>query len=226
MRQVSVRMMENFREYGMLEDMDTNKYIIGGIILVFLVITGIWFMKPSSVVAPGAQPSTAFITSTSTYATSTLGISAIYPKSYSVNDSYAYDQFGPKKLIHGVKFLIPETVATGTNLTAFDTGVAVEALPHAIRCSADIYLPGDVRAQLEIINGVTYSVASTTGAGAGNLYEETIYALPDSKPCTALRYFIHSTNIANYPEGAVREFDRAALLKDFDSIRDSIQLTR
>ena len=206
--------------------MDTNKYIIGGIIAVFLVITGIWLIKRPASSAPASPPETAFVMSTSTYATSTMGISATYPKTYAVNESYAYDQFGPKKLILGVKFLIPDTVATGTNLSAFDTGVSIEELPHAIHCSADIYLPSNVRAQLFIINGTTYSVASSSGAGAGNLYEETIYALPDSKPCTALRYFIHSTNIGNYPAGTVQEYDRAALLKDFDGIRDSIQLTR
>ena len=40
----------------------------------------------------------------------------------------------------------------------------------------------------------------------------------------AVRYFIHSSNIGNYPEGAVREFDRQALLNQFDQIRRSLIL--
>jgi hypothetical protein len=71
---------------------------------------------------------------------------------------------------------------------------------------------------------VSYSLATTSGAGAGNFYEEWVFALASSSPCTAVRYFIHSGNIGNYPTGAVTEFDHAALIKDFDSIRRSLTL--
>jgi hypothetical protein len=39
--------------------------------------------------------------------------------------------------------------------------------------------------------------------------------------CTAVRYLVHSTNIGNYEPGAVREFDRPALIDLFDQIRRS-----
>lgn len=39
------------------------------------------------------------------------------------------------------------------------------------------------------------------------------------------RYYIHYTNVENYPEGTVREFDRAVLLAAFDTIRDSVTVT-
>lgn len=160
-----------------------------------------------------------------TFASSTLGYSFQYPKGYTINPDYAYDQFGPKKLVHGVKVIIPADMATGTNLSSFDTGVSVEQLPHAKKCTADIYLTQNVKAQTVDDAGVTYSLASTSDAGAGNLYNEIVYAFPTSKPCTAVRYFIHSTNIGNYPPGAVTEFDRAALLAQFDAIRQSILFT-
>jgi len=204
------------------------KYIIGVIVILFLAFVGFSLWK--SMGSGGAQTPPVevqpFVAATSTYASSTMGFSVVYPKTYTVNESYAYDQFGPKKLIHGVKFLIPDTMATGTNLSSNDTGISVEQLPHALRCTGDIYLQANVRSNPVTINGVNYSVASSSGAGAGNLYEEDVYALADSKPCTALRYFIHSTNIGNYPEGTVHEYDRAGLLEDFDSIRDSLQLTQ
>src|SRR3989338_317855 len=65
-----------------------------------------------------------------TYATSTYSVR--YPGNFVLNAQYAYDQFGPKKLINGVKFRIPATMArastsspqAGTNLSA-DTGVSV-----------------------------------------------------------------------------------------------------
>lgn len=160
---------------------------------------------------------------TSTYATSTYSI--VYPASYTKDEAYAYDKFGPTKLIHGVKFVIPESMATGTTLSA-NTYIAVEQLPRAKKCTADIYIKEDVRAYAFTENGVAYSVATTSGAAAGNMYEEMVYALSGSSPCTAIRYFIHSSNIGNYAPGAVQEFNRAQLLSDFDTIRRSLQVSQ
>ncbi len=71
---------------------------------------------------------------------------------------------------------------------------------------------------------MSYSLATSSNAGAGNVYDEVVYALPGSKPCTAVRYQIHSTNIGNYPEGTVTEYNQAALLEEFNKIRRSIKL--
>ena len=160
-----------------------------------------------------------------TYASSTAGISLQYERGYTVNESYAYDQFGPKKLIHGVSFTIPSTMATGTNL-ASDSYVSVEWLPRAKLCTGDIYLQANVKAHTVTEGGVEYSVASSTGAGAGNRYEETVYALPNSHPCTAVRYFVHYGVIENYPPGAVAEFNHDTLFGAFDTIRNSLVLSR
>jgi hypothetical protein len=72
-------------------------------------------------------------------------------------------------------------------------------------------------------NGAEYSVATSSEAAAGNLYEEMVYALSGISPCTAVRYYIHSSNIGNYATGTI-EFDRAALLAAFDKIRMSLTL--
>lgn len=162
---------------------------------------------------------------TSVYASTTLGYSISYPQGYMVNEAYAYDQFGPKKLVKGVSFTIPAAMATGTNLSA-DTHVSVEELPRAKNCTADIFIPANVKAAALTDGTTQYSVASTSGAGAGNFYEETVYALTGSKPCTAVRYYVHSTNIGNYPQGAVTEYDKASLLSAFDTIRRSLVLSR
>lgn len=159
----------------------------------------------------------------STYTSSTMGVSFKYPKSYTLDQQYQYLGF-PSKPISGVKVIIPETVATGTNLSMQDTGVSVEQLPRAITCSGDIYVVPNVRATTITENGVTYSVATTSEAAVGNRYEEMVYAIAGSKPCTAVRYFIHYSAIENFPDGSVREFDRTALLAEFDKIRASLTL--
>lgn len=163
---------------------------------------------------------------TATFSSSTLGFSVDYPKDYVLDVDYTYDAFGPEKRIHGVKFIIPPSMATGTNLSAFDTGVSVESLPRAVHCTGDIYLMADVGASLLSEGGMVYSVASSSEGAAGNRYEEIVYAVASSSPCTAIRYFIHSTSLDNYPSGTVREFDRASLFQAFDEIRKSLMFTR
>ena len=69
---------------------------------------------------------------------------------------------------------------------------------------------------------IMYSIASSTGAAAGNRYEEVVYALPGSNPCLAVRTYIHYGVLENYATGTVKAFDRAALEKSFVAIRDSV----
>src|SRR3989344_4797153 len=193
------------------------KYLIGVVVVAIVATAGYYVWQFYGAATPPQIP-TSEIPTTNTYATSTFSIT--YPSTYAVNDSYTYDQFEGKP-IAGVKFMIPEVLASGTNLSSFDTGVSVEWLPRAIHCTGGIYIVPNVKAFELTVGSTTVSVATTTGAAAGNRYEEQVYAVKDSKPCTAVRYFIHSTNIGNYPqegEGSVREFDRAALVRSFDEI--------
>lgn len=201
---------------------NTAKYVIGAILLGLVALVVLYVLRPGTAGAPTGEVTVQTQVATSSYVG--VDFSIAYPADYTLNASYAYDAFGPKKLIQGVKFSIPGTTATGTNLSS-DTGISVEQLPRAKNCTGDIYIKENVRAQSVTENGVEYSVATSSGAAAGNLYEEQVYALVGSSPCTAVRYFIHSGNIGNYEPGTVREFDRAALLAAFDTIRQSLVLS-
>ncbi|MEK7600989.1 MAG: hypothetical protein AAB480_00450 [Patescibacteria group bacterium] len=199
------------------------KYIIGAILIILVLGGGYYLLKAKGT---GSAPTpTVQQPATDTYATSTFSIT--YPAGYTADASYIYDQVNPKKPISGVKFTIPGSMATGTNLSS-DTYLSVEWLPRAKKCTGDIYLAANVHPHSETFASTTYSVATSSGAAAGNIYEESVYALQGSSPCIAVRYFIHSGNIVNYPAqgepGAVREFDRAALLSAFDTIRASLLL--
>lgn len=144
-----------------------------------------------------------------------------YPTGYAVDTSYTYTNLGPNKTITGVKFTIPESFTTHTNL-ATDSYVSVEQVSQKT-CSASLFLE-NVKAVDVTENGVAYSVASTTGAGAGNRYEETVYTLKTSNPCIAVRYMVHYGVLENYPQGTVAEFDRAGLLSQFDVVRKALVL--
>jgi hypothetical protein len=208
-----------------MQDMNMTKYIIGVVVLVVAGAAGflIW-QKASQSIAQTPEPEPAVqmppAPVTHTYASSTFSI--VYPDGYTADDTYKY-QGVPKKPIPGVKFVIPGTMATGTNLSV-DSGVSVESLPRAKSCTGDIYIYQNVKAHDVTVGANVWSVASTSDAGAGNLYEEQVYALKGSAPCLAVRYYIHTTNIENYPPGTVQAFNRDALMADFDKIRDSLQI--
>jgi len=158
------------------------------------------------------------------YLNSKLGFTLRYPEGYSVDSSYKYQDLGPDKDISGVKFIIPKSLATGTNLSRFDTGVSVEAIPNVSDCNASLFLSDKVKPQMITDNNIEYSFASSGGAAAGNRYEEQVWAFPGTNSCLAVRYFIHYGALENYPQGSVSEFNRDALISQFDKIRHSLIL--
>lgn len=155
------------------------------------------------------------------YHNSQMGFSLRLPDGYKIDESYTYQPAADKK-ISGVKFTVPEETATGTNL-ASDSYLSVELIPRAQKCSADLFLiaPNVVAKEIEE-NGTTYSFASSTDAGLGNRYEETIYALPGINPCLGIRYFVHYGVFENYAPGMVHEFNKNTLLKQLDQIRRTL----
>ena len=196
------------------------KYFIGAIVIILIALSGYYAWQTFGTATP-LSPTPQETPSMSTYATSTFSIQ--YPSNFSVDESYTYDQFAGKPVV-GVSFTIPESLASGTNLSS-DSYLSVEWLPRAKNCTGDIYIVPNVKAFELTVGTTTYSVATTTGAAAGNIYEEQVFAVKGSSLCTAVRYYIHSGNIMNYPpegESAVREFDKSALIRAFDQIRDSL----
>ncbi|MDE2071568.1 MAG: MliC family protein [Patescibacteria group bacterium] len=157
------------------------------------------------------------------------GVVVRYPSDWSVNDAYQYTNLGPGKTIGGVKFSVSTSTRQGTNL-AGDSGISIEQLPIAQgkECTANLFLDPQFGVKTSTVadNGVDYSVATTTDAAVGNRYEESVWALPGTNPCVAVRYFIHYGAIENYPPGVVREFDRNALVGTFDSIRRTLTVVQ
>lgn len=161
------------------------------------------------------------------FASSTLGITIRFPQNYTVDQKYQYQGLGKGISIPGVKMTVPAAATTGTNLSK-DTYLSVETALKPGFCTADRFLDlsGNPKGTAKPIaftdGGVAYSVATTTGAAAGNIYEEAVFAIANSSPCTAVRYFIHSSNIGNYTTGTVKEFDKVGVINEFDAIRRTL----
>ncbi len=149
-----------------------------------------------------------------------------YPPEYTVNRGYTYQGLGPGKSIQGTSYTIPASYTEGTNLSS-DTYLSVEFPSESItegECDASRFIPSGASSRVVKEGGTLYTMVDMGDAGAGNRYEEIVYAITNSLPCVGIRYFIHSTLVENYEPGTVTAFDRDALIREFDIIRRSIQL--
>lgn len=161
---------------------------------------------------------------TTVYHNGTIGFTLRYPTEYTVDEAYSYKALGPGKAIAGIKFTIPESMATGTNL-ANNSYLSIETLSLATdgSCKAGSFI-GDSATSTTITesNNMTYSVATSSEGAAGNRFDESVFAFPTMNKCLAVRYLIHSTVLENYASGTVKAFDRTALTDSFDTIRESL----
>ena len=61
----------------------------------------------------------------------------------------------------------------------------------------------------------------------GRRYEERVWVVYKSDPCTAIRYYTYYTSMSRFDSGdKVHEFDRVLLNKTFDEIRRSLVLNQ
>lgn len=157
------------------------------------------------------------------FASGALRFSIRFPAGWTADTTYRYTALGPGRDIAGVSFTVPASLAGGTNLSE-GSYLSVERIPGAERCAADLFLSEGAAVSDTTIDGVTRSVAHRVDAAVGNRYEETVFAIPGTSPCIAVRYFIHWTIIENYPPGAVTAFDRQALIDRFDAMRETLIL--
>ncbi len=202
------------------------KWVVG-ILIACVVALGVWLSLTVGRIEPVVRDTTTDTpTSTPlmTYTDTSGKFRISYPEGYTP-EQYVYQALGPGRTISGTRLLIAPAFASGTNLSE-DSYISVEPLPGAINsCSASIYLAeGSTHEGFVDVAGHRYSVSTSMGAAAGNRYEERVYATPVDGGCLAVRYFVHYGAIENYPKGAVQNFDRQALLRQFDTIRESLEI--
>lgn len=205
--------------------------ILGKIILWLIVIMIIlWIVmkigeSKTNIPPVGGDDTGNEITNLETYRNATAGFSIKYPKDFAKDETYVYQNLGPGKDISGVKFTIPATMSVGTNL-ASDSYISLEWMNTNTGCSAQMFLMDGAQVNNITETGQKYSYGTTMDAAAGNRYEEYVYAIPGTNPCIAIRYMIHYGAFENYEPGMVKEFDKTALIKDFDDIRHTLSVNQ
>ena len=200
-----------------------TRFTMISVITLLILATGllIYTYTPTVTTPVTVAPDT--INNSVAYTNSAQGFSLSHPLGFTVNEIYGYQGFGPQETIKGTSFIISASYATGTNLGT-DSYISIEQAPKVSVCAAANFLDpsGGSTSHTYVDHGTTYVTASSTGAGAGNRYEETVYVFPGKSVCYAVRYFIHYGVLENYPAGLVQEFNRASLIAAFDTIRQSL----
>lgn len=200
--------------------MSTKKIIIG-IAVVCIVLFGFFLFRPTTDTIsqiPGTSVSTTSdqTAGNSAYVNKVFGFQIQPGEGFTTRESYLNQDLGPGREIPGVAFVIPAALSQGTNLSP-DSYLSVEKLSD-VDCTPSSFIDSVTTTETVNISGVSFEKAVVGGAGAGNLYEETVYVTEKADACFAVREFVHSTQLANYDPGTVKAFDKAKLTKLFDSM--------
>jgi hypothetical protein len=149
--------------------------------------------------------------------------------SFSYTDDFAQVLF-PEMYIYkftpelALQFIDTESLVD-TNLSeayfmfgASDDAGIVESCTQPVSLGGQEIIIGEVN-----IGGTPFLRSEAVGLGAGNAYEQTYYRTVYGGYCYEVTFFVHSTNIGNYPpESGVREFDRDALIQKFEAILSTL----
>jgi len=126
-----------------------------------------------------------------------------------------------------VEFSIPDGAinASGTNYVEAYVVVSKSTSTEAVAgCDSfdNIMDQTNTSSSPEVINGVTFTVQSTVGAGAGNLYESRLYRAVHNNACYEIATVIHTGQRLNY-DPPVDEFDRSLALDPLVAIVKSFK---
>jgi hypothetical protein len=208
-----------------------------GLIVAVLIIGGAFYLGSHWGAWYGAGPvatntatttQTDYYSDTSTwqsYADAKGGYSISYPIDFNVTTSQASStewrlNSNQNPGILSFTLMVPKAFEPQTNFADAKLTVGESANVKAV---ADCMTPDQSGTPGTLttkpINGITFTVFTSNGAGAGNLYDTTSYRALHNNICYAVEYTVHSTQIANYPaEYNLKPFDEAKVKDVLDRI--------
>lgn len=203
------------------------KWLVGIIIAIIVVIVG-WFVWSNVNTAKIGQPGT---TSTSTtladiipgitnqiYTDPHLSFSIEYPSTAISTSSFSAGYL-PLTQTPRIAFELPNSMFQGTNLVEAGVYVGATTTPSVLtNCWSPSEQSNETQTGSTTIDGQDFGVFISTGAGAGNLYQQKAYRTIQSGWCLEIVELLHSGNIGNYPAGTVTQFDQA----EYSGILDRI----
>jgi len=147
------------------------------------------------------------------YSNSATGLSLTYPDTFTpAIPAIGNYKTTPELSLH---FIDTDTYAK-TNLGEVYLFISASSDTQVVTACTEPNQNGGASEQVvgtEVINGFSFVHSTSEGAGAGNYYEQEIYRMVNKNICYEVIYFIHSSNIGNFPPGQVIEFDRDVLMQ-------------
>lgn len=114
----------------------------------------------------------------------------------------------------------------GTNLGDASLSVGVSKDPDIVAaCGKGQAAQGEKPAGTATLGGVKFTRFTFEDAGAGNRYSSTIYRGISAGYCYELVEFLHWAAMDNFSPGAVKEFDRAKIESELNTIARSFAIT-
>jgi hypothetical protein len=114
----------------------------------------------------------------------------------------------------------------GTNLGDASLSVGVSKDPTIVAaCNTGQAAQGERPAGTVTFGGIKFTRFTFEDAGAGNRYASTVYRGISGGNCYELVEFLHWAAIENFSPGAVKEFDRAGVEAELNTIARSFVLT-
>ena len=114
----------------------------------------------------------------------------------------------------------------GTNLGNASVSIGVSKDPDILAaCGKGQVAQGEKTAGTATLGGVKFSRFTFEDAGAGNRYASTIFRGTSGGSCYEIVEFLHWAAIENFSPGAVKEFDRAGVEAELQTIARSFAIT-
>jgi hypothetical protein len=197
-----------------------------GVIVIVLMIVGVLFYEARHYSTGQTSPIVADIIAgvpNTIYANTQFGFTLQYP-SVATSSNVDYGGYLPLTQTSIASFTLPRSMFAGTNLGEAGVYVGSTSTPSIVsQCLQASKENGETLVGTSTINGVDFMEATSTGVGAGNIYEETVYRRLAGNACLEITELLHSGNIDNYPSGAVVQFDKATYQGILDAIVHTYQ---
>lgn len=161
------------------------------------------------------------------------GFSIAYPLDFDTQDNYSAAPSTDWRLnangTSGIKYFtltVPRAFEPQTNFADATLTIGASGESAAIaQCLTPVVSGGPTTATSSVmINGITFTVSTSTGVGAGNYYETTSYRTLHAGKCYAVEYTIHSGQITNYPSSYnLRPFNNQQINSVMQNIVDTFK---
>ncbi len=182
--------------------------IVLAAVLIALAVWGV-SRQSSSVPSPQASSTPEIISGVPSvqYTNKQFGFSMWYPQTASPSE-VNFEGYVPLTQTSVISFVLPRAMFDGTNLTEAGVYIGATTSPAIVSSCTKASRNADEKAAGRTkINGADFSIFTSTGVGAGNIYETKSYRRLLNGACLEIAELLHSGNIGNYTPGAVKEFD-------------------